>query len=199
MQIMQISVLKLRQGNTYLIICFLSLEPSDPTAYIINQISMTKAKEYVKQLNEEQKEVHYTMTHVVGYAVAWGQYKMRKVIGRIKWGTYKNSRDIGTTVLVDAGGGNDLVPVTVWNGHKMTLKEFALELIGKVGKAKKGEDKQHNQSTQMFDFIPSFIAEPLLFGVSYLGAQVGLSIPGLLNPKTFGHVIVTNIGTLGYD
>ena len=110
------------------------------------------------------------MTHVVGYAVAWGQYKMRKVIGRIKWGTYKNSRDIGTTVLVDAGGGNDLVPVTVWNGHKMTLKEFALELIGKVGKAKKGEDKQHNQSTQMFDFIPSFIAEPLLFGVSYLGA-----------------------------
>ena len=75
------------------------------------------------------------MTHVVGYAIAWGQYKMRKVIGRIKWGTYKNSKDIGTTVLVDAGGGNDLVPVTVWNGHKMTLKELGINVANRYSSA----------------------------------------------------------------
>ena len=100
-------------------------EPSDPTSYIVNDVSMSKAKAYVKRLNTEQKEVHYTLTHITGYATGWGLYKMRRDVGRIRFGTFSQSKDIGTTVLVDVEGGKDLVPVTVWNVHKMTLKEYA--------------------------------------------------------------------------
>ena len=83
---------------------------------------MSKAKEYVKKLNEEQKELHYTLNHLCSYAVGLGLHKMRKSVGRIKWGTYTYSKDIGTTVLCDVEGGKDLVPVTVWNVHEMTLE-----------------------------------------------------------------------------
>ena len=86
---------------------------------------MTKAKEYVKKLNEEQKEIHYTLSHLFGYASGLGLYKMRKSVGRIKWGTFNHSKDIGTTVLCDVEGGKDLVPLTIWNIHEMTLEDFA--------------------------------------------------------------------------
>jgi len=93
---------------------------------------MGKAKEFVARLNREQSEVRYTLTHVTGYAVAWGCYKMRKNIGRIRWGTFKHDKEQGTTVLVDVEGGKDLVPVTIFNVHKMTLKEYAIAINERV-------------------------------------------------------------------
>ena len=124
---------------------------------------------------------------------------MRKSVGRIKWGTFRYTKDLGTTILADMEGGKDLVPVTVFNVHDMKLKDYAKAVAAKVEKAKKGKDKEHNQSTQLFNFVPSFIAEPILFSVTYLGACVGLNIPGLIHDKQIGHCVVTNIGTLGYN
>ena len=65
------------------------------------------------------------MTHVMALAAAWGLYKMRRDVGRLPWGTYKASKKFGVTVLVDVEGGKDLVPVTVWDGHKKTIFEIA--------------------------------------------------------------------------
>ena len=35
------------------LICICSIEPSDPTSYILNEVNMREAKEYVKKLNEQ--------------------------------------------------------------------------------------------------------------------------------------------------
>ena len=40
------------------------------------------------------------------------------------------------TVLVDYDGGQDLVPVTVWNGHEMSILDIARYLNDKVKNAK---------------------------------------------------------------
>jgi hypothetical protein len=50
---------------------------------------MTKAIEYVKELNAQQTEIHYTLSHILGHALAWGGYKMRRDIGRISWGFFR--------------------------------------------------------------------------------------------------------------
>lgn len=47
---------------------------------------MDKAIEYVKKLNEEQKDVHVTMTHVVAHAAGFGLYKMRRDVGHLPFG-----------------------------------------------------------------------------------------------------------------
>ena len=72
-------------------------------------------------------------------------------------------------------------------------------MLEKVGKAKKGKDEAHKKSTALADYIPSFVIEPLMFVMTYIGAVCGVNIPPLLSSKTFGHILVTNIGTLGYS
>ena len=80
---------------------------------------------YVKKLNNDQKDVHITMTHFMAMAVCWGLYKMRRDVGRLRWGSFEAAKEYGLTVLVDVEGGKDLVPVTIWDGHKMTIFEIA--------------------------------------------------------------------------
>jgi len=160
---------------------------------------MGNALAFVKKLNEEQKETRITMTHLMTLAAGWGLYKMRRDVGRLPFGTFKSSKKMGVTVLVDFEGGKDLVPVTIWDCHKMTIFEVAEYINEKVRKAKTGKDAQHNKSTQIVNFIPSFIAQPLMFFATYVAAVCGVTIEALsLKADSFGHVVVTNVGTLGY-
>ena len=119
---------------------------------------------------------------------------MRRDVGRLPWGTFKHSKKLGVTVLVDVEGGKDLVPVTIWDAHKMTIFEVAKFIGAKVQRAKSGKDERHNKSTQSANFIPSFIAQPAIYALTYLAAQVGISLNFLgVKPDTFGHIVVTNV------
>ena len=132
--------------------------PSNPTAYVENDYNMDKTMSFVKKMNADQNKVHITMTHVLTMAAGWGLYKMRRDVGRLPWGTFKASKKMGVTVLVDVEGGKDLVPVTIWDAHKMSIFEVATIITEKVGRAKKGNDKRHNESTKIAEYIPSFIS-----------------------------------------
>ena len=89
---------------------------------------------------------------------AWGMYKMRRDIGRLPFGTFKASKKLGVTVLVDVEGGKDLIPVTIWDAHKMTIFDIAKFIGTRVQRAKSCKDERHNKSTQSANFVPSFIA-----------------------------------------
>jgi len=48
---------------------------------------VTKALPYIKKLNEQTNgNPKITMTHLVSKAIAMGMSKMRRDMGRIKWG-----------------------------------------------------------------------------------------------------------------
>jgi hypothetical protein len=80
------------------------------------------------------------MTHVAGFAIAIGLHKMRRDVGRIVWGFFKRSENIGVTILVDVEGGSDLVPITLFNAHEMTLIDFAKKVTEKVLLARNKKD-----------------------------------------------------------
>jgi hypothetical protein len=82
----------------------------------------------------------------MAHSIAWGLYKQRRDIGRLTLGAFHRSKKLGVTVLVDVAGGTDLVPITVWDAHKMTLIEFAKYIQGRVDRARQGKDKSHNKS-----------------------------------------------------
>lgn len=105
---------------------------------------MTKALAYIKELNEGQSEVKVTLTHLLGHSLAWGLYKMRRDVGRLRFGYFAHSEQIGMTTLVDVEGGADLVPVTLWDAHKITVVEFAKQCTEKVMMAKNKKDVSHN-------------------------------------------------------
>lgn len=89
--------------------------PGDPTAYMVIEYDVTKALPFIKKLNETQKETKITITHVISKGMAVAIYKMRRDIGRIKWGYFQRAEKLGLSVLVDVDGGKDLVPVTFWD------------------------------------------------------------------------------------
>jgi hypothetical protein len=97
---------------------------------------VTKALEYAKELNAEQSETKVTVTHVMAIGLAWSLYKIRKYMGRSTFGFFRHDKKIGTTVLVDVDGGADLVPITIFDAHKLSVVEFAKQCNEKVSRAK---------------------------------------------------------------
>ena len=177
-----------------------SIEPNDPTSFVQLDLNMDNALAYVKKLNEEQKDVHVTMTHIVAHSAAMGLYKMRRDVGHLPFGTFKAEKSFGVTVLVDKDGGTDLIPITIWDAHKLSIFEVAKALTSKVSTAKKGKDTTHNKATALADLIPSFIAQPLSFCMTYVAVNLGIPLNAFsLNRKQFGHIVITNVGTLGYN
>lgn len=137
------------------------------------------------------------MTHVLSHALAWGLYKMRRDVGRMTFGYFTHSKKIGITCLVDVEGGSDLVPVTVFDAHEMSLVDFAKKITEKVMRAKNKTDSSHNKQTASAAFVPAFILQPIMHIISYLNIGLNLSIPGMARKDSFGHYILTNVGTLG--
>jgi hypothetical protein len=76
------------------------------------------------------------MTHVLGHGLALGLYRMRRDVGRLRLGFFSHSKRIGVTCLVDVEGGSDLVPITIWDGHKLSVVEFAKNCNDRVLRAK---------------------------------------------------------------
>ena len=140
------------------------------------------------------------MTHLIVHAVGWAAYKQRRDIGRILFGFFKPEKSIGITVLCDQGGGKDLVPVTIWDVHQKEVKDIALELNGKVGKAKNNKDKEFNEGTKFFKYVPTFILQLGLHMLSYVAANLEMTVPGSgVNPSRYGHIMITNVGTLDIE
>ena len=98
------------------------------------------------------------MTHVVGHALASSLVLMRRDIGRLTWGYFKHEDEIGLTILCDVEGGQDLVPITLWDSHKLSVVEFAVKCTDRVNIAKAKKDEGHNKSTASMQFMPSFLA-----------------------------------------
>ena len=118
--------------------------PSDPSAYINVDFHTEAARKHTEKLNEGIKDdpnKKVTFNTIMVKAIAWGAWKQRRDWGRIVFGFFRPLKEMGITVLCDAGG-RDLVPVTIWNAHEMTLPEIALYLNEKVIKARNFQDKE---------------------------------------------------------
>lgn len=124
---------------------------------MIDDYNVTKSLAYIAELNQQQSEVKVTLTHIIGHGIAWGLYKIRRDIGRITFGYFSHSKSIGVTILVDVEGGADLVPITLYDAHNMTLLEFAKKCNERVLLAKNKKDDSHNKSTASANFVPSFL------------------------------------------
>ena len=123
---------------------------------------------------------------------------MSRDVGRLTWGNFKHEKEIGVTILCDVDGGADLVPITLWDSHKLSVLEFAVKCTERVQKAKAKKDEGHNQSTASMKFLPSFLAQPLLLILSYINVNLGIPLPCLgLRKGTMGHFVYSNIGTMG--
>ena len=124
---------------------------------------------------------------------------MRRDLGRLPYGVFKHQKKIGVTSLCDVDGGKDLVPVTIFDGHKMDILEYAGILASKTTRAKGNKDGDHAKSTAGFNYMTSFLGQPIVYILTYLSLNLGINCKAIgLRNDQFGHCILTNVGPLGY-
>jgi len=91
-----------------------------------------------------------------------------------------------------------LIPVTVWDGHSMTIVEFAQNITARVNRARDNKDKNHNKATEMAGIMPSYFQQYLMHWATYLSINCGYDLKALgARSDQFGHVVLSNVGTLG--
>ena len=89
---------------------------------------------------------------------------------------FQPAKQCGLTVLVDFDGGRDLIPVTLWDAHNLTIFEIAQQMNDKVQRAKQNKDKTHNDVTALYKFLPTYILGPIATVGSYISQNIGWSI-----------------------
>ena len=101
-------------------------EGNDPTSYTIEDLNVTKTLEYIAELNKDSATngVEVRMIHFMTHAIAIGQYKIRKDVGRIQHGSFKHAKRIGVSSLIDTKEGFQ-IPITFWDAHNTSIVEFA--------------------------------------------------------------------------
>ena len=122
----------------------------------IMPVNIDKAKEHVAKINEKEQKrelkagearIKYKLTHYFGWVTAQGMYRIRRDLGKLSFGGFKHDKSYGITLLVNIEGGSDLVPATIWDGHKMTFEEFSGKIQEKIERARSKKDKVHEQKT----------------------------------------------------
>eukprot|EP00347_Sterkiella_histriomuscorum_P023920 403332930 len=174
--------------------------PTDPTSYIVIDFDCTKTIQYLKKINESQKDQKVTITHLMSKGMLLAAHRNRRDVGRIKWGHFQKSERVGVTVLVDSGSGKDLVPVSLFEVQNESILEIAKQTNERVMRAKNNQDKDHNNVTEIFKIMPTFIMGVILTVGSYVGQCLGISVPFLsIKANGMGQCVLTNVGTLGLE
>eukprot|EP00349_Pseudokeronopsis_sp_Brazil_P000471 CAMPEP_0202965026 /NCGR_PEP_ID=MMETSP1396-20130829/9142_1 /ASSEMBLY_ACC=CAM_ASM_000872 /TAXON_ID= /ORGANISM="Pseudokeronopsis sp., Strain Brazil" /LENGTH=217 /DNA_ID=CAMNT_0049687611 /DNA_START=282 /DNA_END=935 /DNA_ORIENTATION=- len=140
------------------------------------------------------------MSHILVRGFAFGMDKMRRDIGRIKWGNFTPSKEMGITVLVDQDGGRDLALCSVWEAQKMSMQELGEAIKAQVMKIKEHKNSEHKAMAKTSSFAPPYVLSLIqpLFG--YLTNAVGWNLSfAKLKANNTGQTVITNIGSLDME
>ena len=133
-------------------------------------------------------------------AVALGFNSVPTLLGRVAFGNFRHFEQADVTVLADVQGGKDLVPITIKAPHNMSLQDISEFINSKAKNAKKGNDKEHKNNTQAFEFLPSFLTGPLMGTMVYITQNLGWSVPVMkLRGDSMAPIVITNVGSLGLE
>lgn len=122
---------------------------------------------------------------------------MRRDVGRLTFGYFTYSEKIGITLLVSADGDTQTTPITIWDGHNMTILEFAEECEAKTKQVKEKKDVSYQKKTAAAAFMPAYLFRIWAWFIQYVNVNLGFGIPGVAKKESIGHYVVTDVGSQG--
>jgi hypothetical protein len=139
--------------------------------------------------------VRPTWTHLFAHCISLAlrdnpRANARAHLGRVIPGT--DGVDLFMQVALK---GDSLSGVLVRGADRLSVADLARESQRRVGELRGGRDENFQSTLANLRFIPSFVLRPILLLTSFLGNDLGLSIPALGVPRDpFGTVQVTSLG-----
>lgn len=140
-----------------------------------------------------------TMTHYMGKVMGKVLAEVPDLNAVVRLGNIYPRRDVDIFFHV-VYEETELSGVVVRNIDQKNLTEISAELTKTASVIRSGEDQGFKKIKKSWDFIPAFLARPVLDLIGILSYGFNINIKGAGIPKDcFGSMMITNIGSLGFS
>lgn len=171
--------------------------PLDPQIYGDLEIDATGLLAFVEEARAAT-EVHLTVTHLVGRALAHALAENPDLNVRKRGSKFIPRDDVSIFFVVAVDGGKDLSGVKVRQADRKSAVDIARELTERAGRIRTGEDAGFGRSKTVLKRTPLPVLRPVLSLATWLTSAVGLDLRRLgLRAEPFGSALVTSVGMFG--
>jgi pyruvate/2-oxoglutarate dehydrogenase complex dihydrolipoamide acyltransferase (E2) component len=160
-------------------------------------VDVTKADEYISEKRKSGNKITMTsiFTSAVARSMAFDAPEMNCFVrrGRI---IPRNYVDVMVSVLIR--GGQEMSAVKIESAHTKTVSEIAVEIKEKAAEARKGTEESSMKNKYILSKIPWPFRKWVYHLIRLIVYELGIKLNSLgLSERTFGSIMVTNVGTLG--
>jgi 2-oxoacid dehydrogenases acyltransferase (catalytic domain) len=171
--------------------------PSDPQFFGSMDIDAAALVAYAQSVRE-RADMHVTMTHLIGRAVAHGLQTVPALRQRLSRGRVYDRESIDVFFIITTDGGRDLTGVKIEHADEKSAVEVAAELLGRRGAIQQGADPGFGRSKQMLEALPRPLLRAGLWVSAWLTSDLNLDLPRFGLPRqAFGSAMVTSVGMWG--
>jgi len=172
-------------------------DPRDPTVYGNLEIDMSRALDYLEQVNELAGTIKITVTHLVAKAIAKAIAAHPQANGIVAGRRIylRDSVDVYCQVATEAG--RDLSGVKVTAADRKSIIELAAELSRSVDSVRNATGGSE-QTKRALSYVPHSMLGWVLRAVDFLtyNMRLDLSRYGIAFDQ-FGSAMVSNVGQFG--
>jgi pyruvate dehydrogenase E2 component (dihydrolipoamide acetyltransferase) len=170
--------------------------PDDPQFYGDLELDAGTLLEYLHQLSE-RTDVHVTLTHAVGRAVAHGLDRVPELQVRLAHGR-EYPRESTDIFFIVAAEGGELTGCKVDRANEKSLVEVAEELGSSRQSLSSGTDQAFGKMKQMLNLLPPPLLRAAMSLSAWLTSDLNIDLPALgLRRQAFGSAMITSVGMWG--
>lgn len=146
------------------------------------------------------ENVHVTMTHLVGRAVAHGLAAVPGLRLRPAHGRLYERQSIDVFFIVATGGGRELTGFKVSHADRKSAVEIAAEVNDRCAGIDAGTDDELGRGKALLGKLPSPVLGAALRVSAWLTSDLNLDLSRIGMPRqAFGGAMVTSVGMWGID
>ncbi len=171
--------------------------PLDPQIYGDLEIDATRLLSFIEDARA-MTEVHVTVTHLVGRAIARALGENPDLNVRMRRGRFVERDTVAIFFVVAVEGGKDLSGVRVRDADRKSAVEIAEELAARSARVRGGEDADFGRSKKLLARTPARVLRISLKLVTWLTSDLGVDLRHFgLRSHPFGSAMVTSVGMFG--
>jgi pyruvate dehydrogenase E2 component (dihydrolipoamide acetyltransferase) len=171
--------------------------PSDSQFYGELEIDAAAMQAYIEHVRR-RTDVHLTVTHLMGRAVAHGLSAVPQLRVRLARGREYPRESIDVFFIVTAGGGDELTGVKVEAADRKAAVEIAREVNDRCAAIQQGTDVEFGRTKTLLTWLPPWLLRRALLVAAWLTSDLNLDLRRLGLPRqAFGAAMITSVGMWG--
>jgi pyruvate/2-oxoglutarate dehydrogenase complex dihydrolipoamide acyltransferase (E2) component len=169
----------------------------DPQFFGDLELDAAPLLDYINEVRQGC-DVHLTMTHLVGKAVAHGLSEVPELRVRLAHGREYARTSVDVFFIVTTASGRELTGVKVHSAADKSVVEIATELTSRLAAIQAGDDPELGRGKALLARLPPAALRVVLHLGAWLTSDLNLDLSRLGLPRqAFGGAMITSVGMWG--